>query len=179
MGDNMQSDLLAPSRAAQWKTVAIINELDEELKNLGSSEYSTILRSLLLVEQLIASGTAHAHRSPDVDKELRLLKEERMRLRVVIKTMFNRRFGSVFRTYTHRSFFFFTLGSHCDLYTANINNFLNYPLNECFYAQRYFFPHESAALFKNGNSLPQFPVPTKPVDYKDLEVCVMCDRLLM
>jgi hypothetical protein len=56
--------------------------------------------------------------------------------------MFNPDFGSVFRTSSCRTEFFFDVGRYADVYTSSVNNFLRYSLHHCFYAERSFFPHE-------------------------------------
>eukprot|EP00052_Salpingoeca_macrocollata_P014057 m.109906 g.109906 ORF g.109906 m.109906 type:complete len:586 (-) comp19169_c0_seq1:225-1982(-) len=151
MGDHIYSDLLAPSRAAQWRTVAIIRELAREVDMLSTAEYGYNLRLLLAVEQLIGQGHSHSDQ-PKVETALRRLKDERARLRQKVKILFNERFGSVFRTYSHRSAFFFTLGRFCDMYTASVGNFMQYPLCDVFYSSRYFFQHEYASLRSNSQS---------------------------
>eukprot|EP00053_Salpingoeca_punica_P014290 m.129801 g.129801 ORF g.129801 m.129801 type:complete len:543 (+) comp16419_c0_seq2:321-1949(+) len=145
MGDHIFSDLLAPSRAAQWKTVAIIKELEAELEHLTNPDFAVNVRKLQTLEQLIAVGTTYS-RDILVSSKIRALKDERTRLRGTVKTLFNVRFGSIFRTFSHRSAFFFALGRYCDLYTGSVTNFLHYPLDDVFYASRSFFVHEIAAM---------------------------------
>lgn len=70
------------------------------------------------------------------------LRRQRDRVRAEMREIFNPNFGSVFRTNSNRSLFFFELCKHADIYTSSIGNFLNYPLDFIFYAIRTAMPHE-------------------------------------
>jgi hypothetical protein len=54
----------------------------------------------------------------------------------------NPHFGSVFRTTTHRTRFFFQVLRYADLYAGSVTSFLKYPLDWCFYSARQRFAHE-------------------------------------
>jgi len=64
------------------------------------------------------------------------------RCRLVMKELFNKRFGSLFRTYHNPTYFTRRLNRFADIYMSSVVNLLNYPLNHAFYPQRTALPHE-------------------------------------
>lgn len=85
----------------------------------------------------------------DADAQIALKKwnEERDRLRNITKRIFNKQFGSVFRTYHNPSYFSRRLFRFADIYTSNITNLLQYSTNHVFYTRRGVMPHEYQSLF--------------------------------
>jgi len=140
MGDHIFSDLIRPSKAAMWKTAAIIKEIGYETERMSSPEFFYNLTRSLQCERLISIG----QRLHDTESknEVQKLKLQREYFRKILKIMFNAYFGSVFRTASHRTSFFSELCRHTDVYTASIDNFMHYPLDYCFYVEREYFPHE-------------------------------------
>jgi len=139
MGDQIYSDLVEPQKATQWKTAAIIKELAHEVEEMNCESFREDLARLLFVERLIDEGQILYNAHDAID----WLKTERTQLRARLKHRVNPYFGSAFRTSTSRTAFFYNVGRYADIYTSSINNFLEYPLEYCFYAQRSFFPHET------------------------------------
>lgn len=67
--------------------------------------------------------------------------------RVCMKSIFNPRFGSMFRTRRGPSYFTRRLIRLSNIYTSSVTNLLRYPLNHAFYTRRYALPHELAVNF--------------------------------
>jgi HAD superfamily 5'-nucleotidase-like hydrolase len=139
-GDHITADLVAPSENAMWKTAAIIKEIGKECDLMASELFRNQLRAVLELEALIDYG--QRLQDEESRKSIEDLKQRRSILRRNLLRMFNRHYGSVFRTTSHRTKFFFEVSRFADLYTGSVANFLNYPLNYCFYSKRSFFPHE-------------------------------------
>jgi len=139
MGDQIYSDLVEPQRATQWKTAAIIKELSHEVTRMNELGFREDLASLLFVERLVSEAQVH----PELEEIIEWLKTERSQLRIKLKHAVNGYFGSTFRTSTARTAFFYNVGRYADIYTSSVNNFLNFPVDYCFYASRSFFPHEA------------------------------------
>lgn len=63
------------------------------------------------------------------------------------KKVFNKQFGSVFRTYNNPTYFSRRLFRFSDIYTSNISNLVNYSTSHTFYPRRGVMPHEYSSLF--------------------------------
>lgn len=150
VGDHVLNDLAEPVQNAVWHTCAIIQELAREMRIMHSQHYQRLLRKLMAVEALITVGQT----LQDAESRTRAakLRRQRDRVRFELRQSFNQHFGSVFRTNSNRSQFFFELCKHADVYTASIQNFMLYPLNYNFYPIRSALPHEGplswATLFE-------------------------------
>jgi hypothetical protein len=64
-----------------------------------------------------------------------------------IKCVFNKQFGSVFRTYHNPTYFSRRLFRFADIYTSCVTNLLNYSVNHTFYPRRGVMPHEYTSYF--------------------------------
>jgi hypothetical protein len=96
------------------------------------------------LEKLIEKS-ANLNETPDNAKLQRMLIEERDAAREVNKVAFNPYFGSVFRSANNPSFFSRRLSRFADIYTSNITNLLNYPMNNYFIPRRVDLAHESTS----------------------------------
>lgn len=141
MGDHLFADLVRPSMSAGWKTAAIIKEVTHEAQVMSSKAFKTYLRDIGHLEALIGYGQLLQDQQSTemVDR----LKQERSRVNGSLRTIFNEHFGSGFRTNTHRTTWFFDLCRYADIYTSDVANFLDYPLNYCAYPARHYYPHET------------------------------------
>lgn len=59
-----------------------------------------------------------------------------------MKTVFNKQFGSIFRTYHNASYFSRRFKRFADVYMSSVANLLKYSLNHTFYPCRSALPHE-------------------------------------
>lgn len=142
-GDNVGSDLIGPSKTGQWKTVAIIKELEREIQVNNDDDFRKKLSYLLDVEHLWFDAQ-HLREEGDenIAEMLSELSAERGRYRDIIKKRYNENFGSIFRTHATRTLFFHRLARYSDLYTSKVTNMLDYPLNYKFGSRRQFYDHE-------------------------------------
>lgn len=67
--------------------------------------------------------------------------------RFATKNVFNKQFGSVFRTYNNPTYFSRRLFRFADIYTSNITNLLQYSVQHTFYPRRGVMPHEYSSYF--------------------------------
>lgn len=142
-GDNVGSDLIGPSKTGQWKTVAIIKELEREIEVNNDTEFRKCLSYLLDVEHLwFDAQHLKSQKNEEINKMLSELSDERGEYREIIKRKYNQQFGSIFRTHATRTLFFHRLARYSDLYTSKVTNMLEYPLNYKFGARRQFYDHE-------------------------------------
>jgi hypothetical protein len=118
--------------------------LSHEIQVQSTPEFKDRLRTILRMETLIDYGQRVDDEA--TMKTLAKLKRDRQKVKRELLEMFNPSFGSVFRTSLHRTEFFESVGRYADIYTANVNNFLNYSLQHCFYAKRRYWPHETPVL---------------------------------
>ncbi|KAJ8953241.1 hypothetical protein NQ318_015821 [Aromia moschata] len=144
-GDHPYSDLADVTLEHGWKTGAIITELTHEIATLNDPVFKKNANWLQMLTQLIED-----HQDCEDPEEQRILAKwmgERDRLRNDIKYVFNKQFGSVFRTYHNPTYFSRRLFRFADIYTSNISNLLNYSVNHTFYPRRGVMPHEYISYF--------------------------------
>lgn len=87
------------------------------------------------------------HETEESRNALKLWMKERDDLRFATKNVFNKQFGSVFRTYNNPTYFSRRLFRFADIYTSNITNLLQYSVEHTFYPRRGVMPHEYSSYF--------------------------------
>lgn len=152
-GDHLFNDLQEPSRLEGWKTGVVIDELETEVEIQNSLKYRTKLGEIGEVEMLMQKIMFYS--LEEQGSATLILKEHRNNLRKEMKEMFNKNFGSVFRTHKNPTWFAYYLQRYADVYTSNIDNFLRYPMHYIFSPERSFLPHEAKVL--KSSELPIFP----------------------
>ncbi|CAO3623294.1 unnamed protein product [Cunninghamella echinulata] len=142
-GDHIFSDLLDPS-VNGWRTGAIIHELAEEINIRNTSSYRHTLSWLLRLEQLLNEAQSYQpeNRPLELNSLIQEWRHERSALRLELKVVFNRHFGSVFRTHNNPTYFANKLRKFADIYTSNITNLQNIPGDYVFFPNRTYLPHE-------------------------------------
>ncbi|KAI9304055.1 HAD-superfamily hydrolase [Cunninghamella echinulata] len=142
-GDHIFSDLLDPS-VNGWRTGAIIHELAEEINIRNTSSYRHTLAWLLRLEQLLNEAQSYQpeNRPLELNNLIQEWRHERSALRLELKVVFNRHFGSVFRTHNNPTYFANKLRKFADIYTSNITNLQNIPGDYVFFPNRTYLPHE-------------------------------------
>lgn len=144
-GDHPYSDLADVTLEHGWRTGAIITELTHEIQTLNDPGFKQNANWLQMLTQLIED-----HQDCEEQEEKVVLAKwmaERDQLRNDIKCVFNKQFGSVFRTYHNPTYFSRRLFRFADIYTSNISNLLNYSINHTFYPRRGVMPHEYISYF--------------------------------
>ena len=140
-GDHILSDLAEPMLIQGWRTGVVIKELEHEIdvRNSEESHRRTVwrlnLEELIRYVQILSDQESQA--------TLSAWKEERDQVRDVLKNLFNKQFGSVFKAYQAPSFFATTIRTFADIYTSRVENLSRVPTNYCFYPEQYFEPHEA------------------------------------
>ncbi|GFS37241.1 5'-nucleotidase domain-containing protein 3 [Nephila pilipes] len=136
-GDQIYSDLADLTLHHGWRTGAIIYELSDEIKILNDLDYKQAVAWFKTLQSI--SQELSCCQDPSLD----LILKEYDHLRDVTKMMFNKQFGSIFRTHNNPTYFSRRLFRYSDIYTSQITNLLNYPLNHIFYPRRFALPHEN------------------------------------
>ncbi|XP_044764654.1 5'-nucleotidase domain-containing protein 3 [Coccinella septempunctata] len=144
-GDHPYSDLADVTLEHGWRTGAIINELTHEIATLNNPQFKRDANWLQMLTQLIEDH--QDFEGPDAEATLAKWMQERDKLRNNIKCVFNKQFGSVFRTYHNPTYFSRRLFRFADIYTSNILNLMNYSVNHTFYPRRGVMPHEYISYF--------------------------------
>jgi hypothetical protein len=140
-----------------WRTGAIIDEIEREVEIFNKTDYQQTLLWLTTLESLIEKSMFLENNEPSIpcDDELmtqgmssselrQLWLKERDELRMKAKQSFNPYFGSVFRSYNNPSFFSRRLSRFADIYTSNVTNLLNYPVDCHFIPRRVDLAHEQS-----------------------------------
>lgn len=139
-GDHVYSDLADPSLKHGWRTGAIIPELEGEIIRSNCLEYQQAVKWLNILQDLIEN--AQMDTTQDTTEIRQSWLDERKEIRNYTKSLFNARFGSIFRTYHNPTYFSRRLARFADLYMSNVRNLLNYPIEHTFYPRRMELPHE-------------------------------------
>ncbi|KAF1788437.1 HAD-like domain [Phytophthora cactorum] len=126
IGDNLFSDLVEPSRANGWRTGAIIRKIEELMRSIQNELRSEPVpqQNHAFVDQLV-----NVHEA----------------LQMEMENLVNVNFGSVFRADTYPSQFAFLVQRYVDIYSARLEDLLEYPSNHTFYPERIAMPHEYPA----------------------------------
>lgn len=103
-GDHIYSDLIDPTIQQGWRTGAIIHELAAEIETRNMLSYRHTLAWLLRIERLLINAQNQSH-VPGLENLVNEWTEERKRARHELKDVFNKSFGSLFRTYNNPTFF--------------------------------------------------------------------------
>ncbi|XP_062165579.1 uncharacterized protein LOC133872079 isoform X2 [Alnus glutinosa] len=157
-GDHLFSDLRGPSKAG-WHTVAIIHELESEIRIQNEESYRFEQAKFHIIQELLGklhSIVANSNRSETYKSLLEELNEERQKARSMMKRMFNRSFGATFLTDTgQESAFAYHIHQYADVYTSKAENFLFYPPEAWLHApfDIKIMPHHvkvPSTLFKNN-----------------------------
>ena len=154
-GDHIYGDLAQPFLKHRWRTGAIINELEDEVRTFNRVEFQRNAAWLAALERLIEKSMfldeANGGRNHAIELRQRWLRE-REALKQASKSSFNPYFGSVFRTYTNPSYFSRHLARFADIYTSNVTNLLNYPVDCHFMPKRVDLAHEESIRVQLDNS---------------------------
>lgn len=164
-GDHIYGDLAEPFLKHGWRTGAIINEIEHEVSIMNKLENQRKNIWLCTIEQLIEKSMILIENDifpsePDDPliensflkdmsiEEIRMhLLKEREELKDFSKNSFNRHFGSIFRSYNNPSFFNRRLSRFADIYTSNVTNLLDYPIDSHFIPRRVNLAHEMSNKF--------------------------------
>ncbi|GIY53580.1 5'-nucleotidase domain-containing protein 2 [Caerostris darwini] len=142
-GDQIYSDLADLTLHHGWRTGAIIQELTREINILNSEEFRHDVGWLQTLQHLIEEMQDF----DDADEFIAQLLVERDELRTFTKAMFNKQFGSIFRTHHNPTYFSRRLFRYSDIYMSHVTNLLNYSLKHTFYPRRGALPHECKVPF--------------------------------
>ena len=154
-GDHIYGDLAEPFLKHGWRTGAILNEVEYEVTVMNRKDFQRNYIWLNVLEKLIEKAMFLETSSNEENEEVndpmnslsplelrRLWLNEREEVKKIAKTAFNPYFGSVFRSYNNPSFFSRRLSRFADIYTSNVTNLLNYPIDYQFIPRRIDLAHE-------------------------------------
>uniref|UniRef100_A0A8C5MBL6 5'-nucleotidase domain-containing protein 3 n=1 Tax=Leptobrachium leishanense TaxID=445787 RepID=A0A8C5MBL6_9ANUR len=139
-GDHIYSDLADLTLKHGWRTGAIIPELKTELKIMNTGEYIQTMAWLQGLTGLLER--MQVYRDAESQMVLQDWIEERRHLRHLARKIFNKQFGSIFRTDHNATYFLRRLSRFADLYMESLSCLLNYDLHYTFYPKRTPLQHE-------------------------------------
>jgi hypothetical protein len=129
-----------------------------EIENLNTSDYQRTVAWLnrleVLIQQLMLINETSLPQTYQLEKYIleKTWLAERDALRKISKSKFNPYFGSIFRTYNNPSFFSRRLSRFADIYTSNLTNLVQYPVNYHFIPRRLDLAHEHSSTFQIPNT---------------------------
>jgi len=146
-GDSIGSDLSGPYKVCQWKTCAILRELNDEINLNNDLNFRKVLTELLEIDHLLQDSQLIVSNSTGNEQiEGQKLLDELRTLRSIARTntkeVYNARFGSVFRTHSTRTLFFHEMAKYSDIYCGEITYMCDYAPNHLFNCRRLFYDHE-------------------------------------
>jgi len=144
-GDHPYTDLADATLHHGWHTAAVIRELELEIDKMNTDEFKWGVNWQQVLMALIEENQ-------DIEEEeaqiiLEEWKSELRTLQFGLKSMFNKQFGSTFRTHNNPTFFSRKLFRFSDIYTSRVTNLRNYSLTHSFYPRRGALPHEFKSWF--------------------------------
>jgi HAD superfamily 5'-nucleotidase-like hydrolase len=148
-GDNLYSDLAEPFLKHGWRTGGIIRELKYEINTINGPRFQSTVAWLVSLERLLQELMLLNTNDLSVEAQIqkRSLEDawfaERELLKKQAKVLYNPYFGSIFRAHNNPSFFSRRLSRFADIYTANITNLLEYPLDYHFIPRHVDLAHEN------------------------------------
>jgi len=141
IGDHIYGDLADLFLKYGWRTGAILEEVEEEINTINSDAFQKTMRWLTILQWLI--DQIQVVPGTEADNLLKNWVAERDEERSKSRDLFNPYFGSIFRTHTVPTYFHRRLARFADVYTSNVCNFLDYPLDYVFFPRRMALPHEN------------------------------------
>ncbi|CAF1147881.1 unnamed protein product [Adineta steineri] len=141
IGDHIYGDLADLFLTHGWRTGAILEEVEDEINIINSETFQKTMRWLNVLQWLI--DQLQIIPGPEADILMKSWVAEREEERTKSRDYFNPYFGSIFRTYTVPTYFHRRLARFADVYTSNVCNFLNYPLDYIFFPRRMALAHEN------------------------------------
>ncbi|POM80716.1 5'-nucleotidase domain containing hypothetical protein [Phytophthora palmivora] len=147
IGDNLFADLVEPSRANGWRTGAIIRELEDEMRVQRTPEYQRLAFQINKIEELMRNIQNELRSEPIPQNHVFVdqLVNVHEALQMEMENLINANFGSVFRADAYPSQFAFLVQRYVDIYSARLENLLEYPSSHTFYPERIAMPHEYPA----------------------------------
>ncbi|CAF1186441.1 unnamed protein product [Adineta steineri] len=141
IGDHIYGDLADLFLKYGWRTGAILEEVEDEINIMNSDAFQKTIRWLTVLQWL----TDQLQVIPGAEADI-LMKSwvaEQDAERDKSRDLLNPYFGSIFRTHTVPTYFHRRLARFADVYTSNVCNFFNYPLDYIFFPRRMALPHEN------------------------------------
>lgn len=144
-GDHPYTDLADVTLEHGWRTGAILEELTHEINILNTDEFKRTCNWLQMLTQLIEEQQGSD--LPNAAVHLAQWQQECDTLREITKSLFNKQFGSVFRTHHNPTYFSRRLFRFADIYSSSLANLLERSLEHKFYPRRGVMPHEYTSYF--------------------------------
>jgi len=141
IGDHIYGDLADLFLKHGWRTGAILEEVEDEINIINSEGFQKAIRWINILQWLI--DQLQVIPGPEAGALMKNWVAEREEERTKSRDYFNPYFGSIFRTYTVPTYFHRRLARFADVYTSNVCNFLNYPMDYRFFPRRMALPHEN------------------------------------
>ncbi|KAE8615131.1 hypothetical protein XENTR_v10008417 [Xenopus tropicalis] len=149
-GDHIYSDLADLTLKHGWRTGAIIPELKSEIEIMNTSHYITTVTWLQGLTGLLER--MQVYRDAESQMVLQDWIKERQEMRDLARKMFNRQFGSIFRTDHNPTYFLRRLSRFADIYMESLSCLLNYDLHHTFYPKRTPLQHELPVCSEQQNT---------------------------
>lgn len=139
-GDQIYADLQTARHSNGWYTCAVIQELKREIDIMNGSAFTHNVVWIQTLERLIERMQDYGdEESRGVVAKWML---DRQNIQRQLKSIFNPRFGSVFRSALQGSYFSARLCRVADVYTSSVMNLLNYQADKILFPPRGSHPHE-------------------------------------
>eukprot|EP00743_Colponemidia_sp_Colp-15_P002353 GILK01002550.1.p1 GENE.GILK01002550.1~~GILK01002550.1.p1 ORF type:complete len:575 (+),score=100.97 GILK01002550.1:63-1727(+) len=125
VGDHIYGDILIPKKSHCWRTLLIIRELEQELEVWATmkSKYTHLVNLEWIRAEMFRDMDVNDEVPPDVTD----LHKHIRRCVDSMDNLYNRYFGSMFRSGSKQTFFSMQVQRYADLYSCRAVNLFNYP----------------------------------------------------
>lgn len=154
VGDHIYGDVLRAKKDSAWRTVMIIQEMEEEIQAMGRCRNDHNLLDALeerrdglydrLRELQHFSRSSQAEEADQLRGELESIEDEHADIEARVDAAFHPYWGSIFKAGAELSSFGDQVEQYACLYTTRVSHFLRYSPMHYFRSPRAHMPHEVA-----------------------------------
>lgn len=139
-GDHLYADLADAILNAGWRTACIVPELAKEISTINSDTFRENVAKLIELEERLDNSQKYNPNS--CKQEIEEMKLARTNTKNTLREVFNPNFGSIFRCDMQTSYFQRRLARFAEIYTSDVSNLAQFPLDITIYPKRTSLPHE-------------------------------------
>jgi len=139
-GDHLYADLADAILNAGWRTACIVPELAKEISTINSDTFRENVAKLIDLEERLDDSQKYNPNS--CKEEIEKMKLARTNTKNTLREVFNPNFGSIFRCDMQTSYFQRRLARFAEIYTSDVSNLAQFPLDITIYPKRTSLPHE-------------------------------------
>lgn len=141
IGDHIFADIVMSKKTVFWRTLLVVPEVSREAKLAEKSKpiIDRMLNLTFMKNEIFRGLDVNSMEDPDISALRQHMKDNANSL----DQLYNKYWGSPFRSGDKQTHFSLQVERFADLYTGTLLNLRNYPRNYAFTADVDFLPHEN------------------------------------